>query len=185
MNATFSQGIVGLGASKAKSNNLSRTEAVPDFRKIEASITRLQSVTDDLSLLLTGSGQLASSVLFSAEEFAYGGQSFGRAFDASEITGEHGIAALAELRYNACKNEPNLRLQPYLFYDIGRVWNEDTAQTSRETGASTGFGVRAVTDSGLNINAGLAMPLLRRLQNPIYGHENNEPRIAFQVFQKF
>ncbi len=185
MNATFSQGIVGLGVSKAKSNNLSRAEAVPDFRKIEASITRLQFVADDMSLLLMGSGQLASSVLFSAEEFAYGGQSFGRAFDASEITGEHGIAALAELRYNACKNEPNLRLQPYLFYDIGRVWNEDTAQTRRETGASTGFGVRAVTDSGLNINAGLAMPLLRRLQNPIYGHENNEPRIAFQVFQKF
>jgi hemolysin activation/secretion protein len=185
MNATLSQGITTLGASKEKSKNLSRAEAVPDFKKIEVSITRLQSVADDVSLLLMGSGQLASSVLFSAEEFSYGGQSFGRAFDASEITGEHGIAALAELRYNALKNEPNLHVQPYLFYDIGRVWNEDIAQSRRETGASTGFGVRVATDSGLNINAGLAMPLLRRLQNPIYGHEKNEPRIAFQVFQKF
>ena len=185
VNATLSHGIVGLGASKEKENNLSRAEAVPDFKKIELSLTRLQSVSDDLSLLLTGSGQVASSVLFSAEEFAYGGQSFGRAFDASEITGEHGIAASIELRYNALKNQSKLQVQPYVFYDIGRVWNEDIAETRRDSGASVGFGVRAVTDFGLNANAGLAMPLVRSIQNPIYGQGNNEPRIALQVFQKF
>jgi hemolysin activation/secretion protein len=185
INTTFSHGIAGLGSSKEKASNLSRAQAVPDFKKVELSVTRLQSVTEDLSLLLTSSGQVASSVLFSAEEFGYGGQSFGRAFDASEITGEHGIVASMELRYNALKNQPKLQVQPYLFYDIGRVWNEDTAQTRRESGASVGFGVRAVTAFGLNANAGLAMPLVRSVQNPIYGQGNNEPRIGLQVFQKF
>lgn len=185
VDATFSQGIGGIGASKKNDNNLSRAEADPEFKKMELSLTRLQKITDDWSLLVRGSGQVASGSLYSAEEFGYGGQNFGRAFDASEITGDHGVASSLEFRYNAWSDKQYLELQPYLFYDIGTVWNEDAGQTKRESGSSLGLGMRAVTEFGLNANLGLAMPLIRNIDNPIYGQTSTDPRIGLQIFQQF
>ena len=45
------------------------------------------------------SGQWASGPLYSSEEFGYGGKNFGRAYDQSELTGDHGVAASVEVDY--------------------------------------------------------------------------------------
>ncbi len=181
----LSQGIDGLGSSEKGDINLSRAQAKPDFTKAELSMTRLQGITGDWSLLMTGSAQMASGPLFSAEEFGYGGQGFGRAFDASEITGDHGMAGSLELRYGGWNDWQPVSVSPYAFYDIGMVWNEDIAQVKRESGASAGFGIRAATSFGLNGNIGLAWPLTRDIATPIYGQENSDPRILLQISQEF
>lgn len=185
VNITLSQGIDGLGSSDRGDINLSRAEARPDFTKIELSLSRLQSLTDDWSLLASASGQWASSPLFSSEEFGYGGQAFGRAFDASEITGDRGFAASMELRYGGWNTLTPIGLQPYAFADGGAVWNEDIGANTRQSGASAGFGLRAFTRQGTSGNIGIAWPLIRDVSTPIYGSSPSGPRLSFEFLQRF
>jgi hemolysin activation/secretion protein len=182
---TLSRGIDGFGSSKKGDINLSRGEATPDFTKAELSLTRLQGVTQDWSLLMTAGFQSASGPLYSAEEFGYGGQGFGRAFDASELTGDHGAAGSLELRYGGWSDWQPVSIVPYTFYDTGVVWNDDIAQVKRESGASTGFGIRASSDIGMSGNIGLAFPLTRDIGTPIYGQKATQPRIILQINQSF
>ncbi len=184
-NITLSQGFGGFGANKKGDNNLSRAEANPSFNKAELSITRLQTISDDWYVLMTTDSQIASGPLFSAEEFGYGGQSFGRAFDASEIVGDNGISASFELRYNGITRLNPVGIQPYVFYDIARVWNFDTAQTKTESGSSVGLGMRAITEYGFNANLTLALPLIRDRETPIYGQDEKAPRVLFQLVKTF
>jgi hemolysin activation/secretion protein len=128
---------------------------------------------------------LASDPLFSAEEFGYGGQTFGRAFDASELTGDHGLVASFELKYNGLARKGIFAFQPYGFYDIGRLWNKDTAQPNRVSAASAGFGVLVSNNYGMFANLSFAMPLVRSVQTPIYGQGDDDPRISFNVSQEF
>ena len=165
--------------------NLSRAQATPDFTKAELGLTRLQAITADWSLLASAAGQIASGPLYSVEEFGYGGQAFGRAFDSSEITGDHGLNGSLEVRYNGLKFSPSVTLQPYGFYDIGEVWNDDIGQVEHASGSSAGFGLRTSTDFGLTSNVGLAFPLTRSIATPIYGQGKNDPRIMLQIGKSF
>jgi hemolysin activation/secretion protein len=187
--ATLSQGIDGLGSSGKNDLDLSRAGAVPDFTKAELSLSRLQGLTNDWSLMVAADGQLASGVLYSSEQFGYGGQAFGRAYDASEITGDDGIAGSLELRYEGLNglmgDWRQLQLQPYGFYDIGEVWNEAVGQPKRESGASAGMGLRFVTDWHQSGNLGVAFPLTRSIVGPVYGEGNHGPRILLQISQDF
>ena len=81
----------------------------------------LQGVTPNWSLFAAASGQVASGPLYSSEQFGYGGQAFGRAYDASEITGDHAVAASLGMRYSGIDPMHGVRLMPYGFYDMGRV----------------------------------------------------------------
>lgn len=187
---TVSQGIDGLGSSEKGELNLSRAQAKPDFTKAELSLARLQGISSDWSLLLSAFAQTASGPLFSSEEFGYGGQGFGRAYDASEITGDHGVAASFELRYGGWDIMPfddgrAVSINPYAFYDIGVVWNDDIAQVKRESGASTGFGVRFATPWHQSGNVALAWPLTRDVGTPIYGQSERDPRIILNISQDF
>lgn len=182
---TLSQGIAGLGASKKGGANLSRAQADPDFTKAELSLTRLQGLTGGWSLLLAASAQAASGPLFSAEEFGYGGQSSGRAFDASELAGDHGATGALELRYGGWNAAELAQFSPYAFYDIGVIWNEDAAQAKRQSGASIGLGMRATTVWDVSGNLGLAWPLMRDVATPIYGGSNRAPRLLLQISKDF
>jgi len=149
------------------------------------SLTRLQGIIQDWSLLMTAAFQRASGPLYSVEEFGYGGQAFGRAYDSSEISGDHGAAGSLELRYDGWNNLQPVSISPYAFYDIGVVWNDDTSQAKRESGASAGFGVRVSSDIGITGNIGIAFPLTRENETPVYGQNAEQPRIMLQISQSF
>lgn len=180
------QGISGLGASDKGDLNLSRAEAIPSFTKAELLVSRLQSISSDFSLLSTVSGQISRGPLYSSEEFGYGGQFFGRAYDVSEITGDHGVAGALELRYSGWSElMPELGLTPYVFYDGGIVWNEDAAQAEQDSGTSTGLGVRFTTKYDISGNLGVAIPLTRQIETPASGASGDNYRILFQVNKAF
>ena len=83
-------------------------------------------------------------------------------------------------------NWEKIAFTPYGFTDIGQTWNDATGQPARETGASAGFGMRAVADIGLSGNLGLAWPLIRPIAVPIYGFSTPQgPRLLLQVMQSF
>ena len=181
---TFSQGIGVFGASRSGDSLLSRSEATPDFRKLELYLSRLQTITSSWNALISASGQLASGPLYSSEQFGYGGQAFGRAYDASELTGDHGIDAAIEMRYNGIDPIENMRLMPYGFYDMGRVWNENAGIDHDMSGASVGGGVRLLSDFGVTGDVGFAFPLWRDASTPL-GRNGESPRYLMQISYGF
>ena len=91
-----------------------------------------------------------------------------------------------EVSYRGWGDMEPVNFSPYAFYDIGVVWNDDTAQVKRESGAAVGFGVRsAVPEIGVNSNLGLAWPLMRDVATPIYGQSPGGPRILLQFAKDF
>jgi hemolysin activation/secretion protein len=184
-NLIISRGINGLGSSQKGDLNLSRDGAAPNFTKAELSLSRLQGINNDWSVFISAAGQWASGVMYSSEQFGYGGQNAGRAFDSSEITGDNGFTLGAEFRYYGLRNSPNWGLQPYFFYDAGTVWNRGSNQPSVAFGSSAGCGVRA--DYGLNLkgNLGIAWPISRQKSSPNYGLGPSSPRLLLQLSRSF
>ncbi|MDB5491264.1 MAG: hypothetical protein JWO78_1113 [Micavibrio sp.] len=185
INATFSQGINGFGASQPGAINLSRAAARPDFTKAEISVTRLQVLADNWAMMAGASGQKSSGALYSAEQFGYGGPVFGRAFDSSEITGDHGLSGSLELRYTKWSLDDPVSVQPFAFYDVGQVWGSGgNGNAAHQSGASAGFGARGVY-YGFSAETGVAWPLTRPIQVPIYGQQKSGPRILLNISKTF
>jgi hemolysin activation/secretion protein len=143
--ATVSQGIDGLG-STANSNLLaSRASGRVDFSKIEASLTRFQSLGQGFSLVGRLNGQYAGTPLLSSEECGYGGSTFGRGFDSSALTGDHCLLAMAELRYDVPSLPDDItQAQVFGFADYGKVWRRApvTGVAASANAASAGAGLR-------------------------------------------
>ncbi len=184
ISATVSQGINFLGASRAGESILSRSSAKPYFTKLGINAARLQSLSDEWSLLASASAQISSTALYSSEQFGYGGQAFGRAYDNSEIIGDQGIAGSAELRYFGIGSWYGIQPVPYQYYDIGTIWNQGDATPKKASGSSTGTGIKIITEQGLSANVGLAFPLARPASNPMFGNGKN-PRYFFQISYSF
>jgi hemolysin activation/secretion protein len=179
----LAQGLDALGARPTGSPDLSRADGQSDFTKIGGDISRLQRLTDTVRLYVAAEGQYAWSPLLSSEQFGFGGQQFGRAYDASELTGDDGIAAAAELRYALPPVTPRLAAEGFVFYDIGRVWNYHAAG-SAESAASAGLGVRFAVGDHLSGVLTLAQPLTRRVAAPDWGN-GKDPRGFFSLMARF
>ncbi len=184
-NLDIVRGIDGLGASKERDLYISREHAHPDFTKGEMSLSRNQRVADNWSLLGVVRGQYTTMPMYSSEEFGYGGSVFGRAYDTYELSGDQGVNAMVELRYGGISDFSPVGMMPYVFYDIGKVWNLDEGQTKKASGASAGFGTRLFSSWDMSANLALAWPLTRDIATPIYGGNPGSPRILVQISQGF
>lgn len=178
-NLEISQGLDIFNATKTGSANLTRPRGVSDFFKATAQLDRLQRVTDNIQLYGVVAGQKSADILLSAEEFGIGGANFGRAYDASEITGEDALAAKAELRFLnplplVIKNH-----QFYGFYDIGKVWDSDNNIVAAQTRslASAGLGVNMSFWRDVSLNLEAAKPLTR----PVAVNGSNKWRWFFSL----
>ena len=129
INLTFSQGIEGLGSTENGNPLASRAAGRVDFSKIEGSVSRLQPLGANWSLLLAAYGQYAGTPLLVSEQCGYGGRFFGRAYDPSELIGDHCWQVLGEVRYDlplsfAPFQAARLTMaQLYAFADHGEVYN--------------------------------------------------------------
>ena len=120
--------------------------------------------------------------MLSSEEVGYGGKNIGRAYDASEITGDKGIMGSIELRYYDVPNISEAIIQPYIFYDIGKVWHNDNTAKNQASAASAGGGVRlSHKKSGLSAEGIVAMPLTKNQATPIIYSDPSKPRLLFEV----
>jgi hemolysin activation/secretion protein len=183
---TVSKGINDFGASKQGNTLPSRDGAGPNYAKAEFTLMRNQTISNDWALIAKTSGQLASRALFAYEQFGYGGQLFGRAYDYSELLGDEGINGAVELQYNDLKMSEKISLQPYCFYDIGKVWQKmASSNRPNESGSSAGIGMRFTTPKQILGNMGIAWPLTRKITTPIYGGSNWGPRFIVQFTKQF
>ena len=179
------RGIDGFGSSDAGDLDISRTGAKPDFFKTQVSYTRLQGIGTHWSGMLSLAGQKSSGSLYSSEEFGYGGTVFGRAYDNSEISGDDGVAASVELRYQGVPNWNNITFNPYAFYDVGKVWNNNIGQPDAISGSSAGIGLYFQYNSALSGNLYAAQPLTKPVDTPLNGGNGHNPRYMVQVSYKF
>ncbi len=167
------KGVDALGAHRDAASVAQRSDGVVDFTKLTFSAARTQSLPSNFSLMFMVAAQYAFDSLLASEEFGYGGVQFGRGYDSSAITGDHGLAGLLELRYDwRFENALVQILQPYTFFDAGQTWDRNRAD---ESGSSTGLGVRAYAH-GLEADLQMACPLSR-----VSTERSLDPRVFFML----
>ena len=180
---TISKGIDALGSSEKGDANLSRTNADPEHLKFNASYLRQQPLPSNLLLQFQVEGQYSSDSLVSSEEFGFGGPRLGRAFDASEISGDSGFGAGLELHYLGWGSNSIVRKIPYAFFDIGRVWNEEPGRPA-ETASSAGLGLRLMHENAnktrFYADFYAAQPIIKSQSNPIIG-DGKAPRVGVRL----
>jgi hemolysin activation/secretion protein len=182
---TLRQGLPVFNSNGTHDTDTSRLNARPDFLKLQASYTRFQKLSENGNSVFILSGQKSSESLYSSEEFGYGGAALGRAYDSSEISGDSGIAASLELRYQGLPAFHQSALTPFFFYDIGKVWNYNAGQPQKISAASSGLGLRLLHDKGLSATVYAAKPLTKRVDTPLYGGNGKTPRFVFQTSYTF
>ena len=153
---------------------LSRFDGEADFTAVRLEIARDLQLVHGFSLFAEGAGQLASGPLLASEEFSAGGLSFGRGFDPSEMTGDHGIGGSLELRYTSQVRMQGQQAgyQLYGFADAAKVFNADKGQPDEDDLASVGGGLRLNLPRDVQVAGEVAVPLqdLKR---------NNEQEVLF------
>jgi hemolysin activation/secretion protein len=170
-----SKGLDVLGARETGSPDLSRLEGRSDFVKFTGQVARLQELPHDWQAYLRAEGQYAFTPLLSSEEYGYGGVSLGRAYDVSEILGDRGVAFSMELRFNGLHKN----LQPFVGWDIGRVWNLDAGSVP-VSASSAGAGLRFTFLEKISGEVAIGVPLTKPVANPVHGN-GKSPRLTFQI----
>lgn len=99
-----------------------------------------------------------------SEEFAPGGLPYGRAYNYAEISGDSGVAGLAELRFGFSPKRSTVTFfQTYAFVDAAKVWNKPTTFGLRSAAlASAGGGFRLTLRDRMTLRVEAARPLTRR-----------------------
>src|ERR1043165_2805211 len=154
VNVTFSQDIHGLGSTDNPDPNValqplptsSTKSGRVDFDKIEGTFARTQPLFAGFSAFVAAYGQYAFTPLLISEQCSYGGRFFGRAFDPSQLLGDHCWMALGEVRYDIPNSIKQLtKAQIYAYADHGETYNIDPAAgtPTHQHGSSVGVGGRA------------------------------------------
>ena len=110
------------------------------FNKFNLDLMRLQALPEGFSLMGRISLQSASKNLDSSEKMSLGGPGDVRAYPTGEASGDEGVLAQLELRYNAGIYEP------YVFWDVGTIKGNakpnPTATNNKRSLSGGGVGVR-------------------------------------------
>ncbi|MBU2414134.1 MAG: BamA/TamA family outer membrane protein [Gammaproteobacteria bacterium] len=92
------------------------------FQRVNASLTRLQTLPSTFSLLARVRGQWANKNLDSSEDFSLGGPYSVRGWPIGEGRGDMGTISTIELRYDAPTATSWGQLQFATFFDAGHIW---------------------------------------------------------------
>jgi hemolysin activation/secretion protein len=176
----------GLAELGARGN--SREHGRADFTKVNLDVQRNQHIWGPVSAFAQFTGQYAGTQLLAPEEFGLGGRTYGRAFDPSEKTGDHGFAVAAELRYTVEDlkfplGDMPTTLQFYGFGDWGRVYHIDKTRKTFETLASAGVGMRFTVGPRLSGQIEGAVPLYGR--TAALGDNGDTWRVFFIVNARY
>jgi len=178
------QGVDVLGSSSPGDVGLSRFDGQSEFTSLSGSIDRefiLPFAEKKFSLFASALGQITSSPVLSAEEFAAGGQQIGRAYDPSEFTGDSGAGILGEVRYQTQFDAMGAQFgaQFYGYADVVEVHNRGNLIPS-ENLKSYGGGVRLSLPYDASISGEVAVPL-----QPLQRTGEDDPRFFVNVVKRF
>jgi len=158
------------------------------YTKFTMSIGRVQALYGPLSLYGFLQGQWAFVPLLSSQQFSYGGSIIGRGYDPGEILGDKGAAGTLELRYDKAVGRFFINaLQFYVFYDAGAGWNiiTPTGISSKQTGTSTGFGMRFYMTKSVSGNFTWTQTLTKPVASEDLIGRGRAPNTWFSVIATF
>ncbi len=182
---TFYQSFPGLGSFDSDDSGLSRANADDDYRSFNFELTRWQPLAGNFSLLMGAAGQTSfDDDLLASEEWGIGSGFFGRAFDPSEISGEKGLAGMAEVQWNSPYQATWMSsTQFYGFYEAGAVSQTTPlpGEPKTEKLMSVGIGFRTVIQERVSVDLFLAKPF----KKDVTASGNRDPRIFFSVSSSF
>jgi hemolysin activation/secretion protein len=140
----------------------SRLDGDPSATVIRGTALTEFALGRDMAVAVVTRGQYAFDPLLSFEEFTAGNYTVGRGYDPGALLGDSGIGSSVELRGPRYKvlESSELRVQPYAFGDVARVWNKDDGLPSERL-SSAGGGLRADMGERFRLDATLAVPLER------------------------
>ena len=161
----LAQGLGILGASRngetmngvpvlSRSGN---TTGNPEFTKVLVFLRHSREIVGPLSFVVMVQAQYAFAPLLAGEQITFGGTQIGRGYDPAAIAGDHGVGGAGELRYDERLEKYGIEdLEPYVFFDTGKVWNRKGGAPSLTVTAAgvtgTGSGL-AVASTGLGLRA--------------------------------
>ena len=168
---SVNQGLPIFNATTSTSPLRSRASGSGVYTSSVLDVAWRQSVWGPFDILTTFDGQWASRGLLASEQCGYGGASYGRAFDDSEIVGDMCVMGSTEWRFSPLAlfdHPPQLLslLQLYGFYDAGIAWERGTllpGENQSEVGQSCGGGLRIGISWGLSGSVEYALPITRDL----------------------
>jgi hemolysin activation/secretion protein len=168
LSATLSQGLNTLGAQTLAPGWSDRS-----FFKANLAAKWSHGIGKQWVVRLDAVGQFSGDKLPGSEQFALGGDEFGRAFPATVATGDQGGAGSAELAFRPTKLPAPIKgSEVYGFIDGGQIhWQArpNDGYDARTQGlSSAGFGARlAVLSKGV-----LEVEVARALSNPLPGQDH-------------
>ncbi len=178
---SLTQGL-SAGDSRVIDTQLGAGVGDPEFTRANFNLTARRGIGDDWDLSGTIDGQFAAKAVPSSERYSIGGAQFGRAYDPSEISGDHGLAARTELSKRNLR-AGGLHIGPYGFYDLGAVWRIGERRfDQRASAASAGLGVRT-TGKALSATIEIAQPLTRVVASEDSGRKR--PRLFGSLSYQF
>ena len=137
------EGLGILGATPDGTQTLSHPGAATEFTKLTASFRHVRTLIGPLSLAISGQGQYGFAPLVAGEQITFGGTQIGRGYDPGALTGDEGAGGSAELRWD--EHFPSFYLEtvePYVYFETGKVWNFHPNQGGGQSIDSTGLGLR-------------------------------------------
>lgn len=165
----------------------SRANGKDNFWKATGNVTRIQPIFGKWSASAAIDGQYSNDPLYSSAEYALGGQQFLSAYDPAEVSGDSGLAGRLELQYNGTSDSKFLpSYQPYAFYDIGKVWNQDVIAASEPKTASlasAGVGARFNVSDTVTGSGEFAYPLRRNVAAA--GADGDSVRFFFNLQYRY
>ena len=144
---TSSQYLLGVQVRRglnAFGSELEALDIVNDPRRKDFLVTKLQFTelvrfAQRWSVRLDAFGQQSAYVLPDGERYKIGGERLGRGFEVTEIAGDQGLGAKAELRREMTGAAAVLgKSSLYGFYDFAAAWKQD--EPGRESAATAGIG---------------------------------------------
>ena len=154
---TLSRGMNIFGATENNNIFSSRRGADYTFTAFRTDLYRLQSLKKGFSYFAQVSCQYAFDPLPYSEQHGYGGNFFGRAYDSSEISGDHAVMAGLELRYRVMQRPGWINnLEPFIFASAGRAWIK---KGTNDSASDTGLGVKLKIFRDHNLSFEWAKPL--------------------------
>ena len=109
-----------------------------DFQLLRLQYSQLTRVREQWLVRLDVFGQHSSYVLPDAERYKIGGERLGRGFEVTQIAGDQGIGAKAELRREFASANWG-RPSVYAFYDVGAAWKQDSREEESASTSGLGF----------------------------------------------
>lgn len=161
----------------------SRPGGHADYTKVDVQLSRLQAITQHLSLFGLIKGQYAFEALLAAEQFTFGGSQLGRGYDVAELIGDRGLAGSLELRYDVNIGKFIQTLQPYIYYDAGVIWNilVSTGSPDRLSGTAMGIGTRFYFSKYVSGNLMWTQVLTKPIAAEELIGDGKRPRVFFSI----